>query len=704
MKKIYLLLTLLAGFALSTNAQTVLTTQQIQTPAMAGSCDDSSTYVGQTVTVRGVVVMDGGLAQVSGGRNVWIQQNGGGAWSGLDVFGSSGTATTPDDILDLVAGDSVEITGDIAEYQGETEIMPTTVTVVGTGYTPQSTVVPVADLNDPSRNNLLSTGEQWEGAYIELQNVTVTSVIFFSGGNRVSFDVADASGNTINVSDRFIVGRLPANGGSFVPPSVGDVYCSLKGILTHSKNNCSGFNGRGYELYPFDTSHYQICSAAPAISSVSRSTTCVTPSDVISICATITDADGISSATLHYAVGAGTSTYQTVAMTNTSGSTWCADIPAQSDGSFVKYYISATDNGSNTSQMPNVGGGSDPMWYWVRTGGCSIYDVQYVPATYGSDQSAYLGMDVTVEGVVTSSAEPGNLGYVWIQEEGQLAYGGINLYNNAALASLTVGQKVTVTGTVEEYFGETQISVSNVTANGTGTISPVSLDPNLFTTYDLATNEAYEGMLITLANPSSGSPIYVVDENPDAPSNFAEWFVGSDQFDPGQGCRIISGRQSGSARSSLNVSYVNDSLWEATDGLMNVGPCVVNLGDQYDSMTGIMQYTFGAWKLSPRNNGDFVNGPACIHTAVEGQVDNNRFAAYPNPATDRLTIEYELDNANATAVLFDLMGREVAAATLNGVSGAEVVNTSNLPAGTYLLNVVSANGERLHTGRIVIAK
>ena len=109
----------------------------------------------------------------------------------------------------------------------------------------------LADINDADRNNLLQTGEQWEGVYAEFHEVTIASVDFFSGGSRVSFNVEDQFGNIMNVSDRFRVQKLPGEGGTFVAPNVGDQVDTLRGVIAHSKNNCPGYTGRGYELYPF---------------------------------------------------------------------------------------------------------------------------------------------------------------------------------------------------------------------------------------------------------------------------------------------------------------------------------------------------------------------------------------------------------------------------------------------------------------------
>lgn len=708
MKKILPLICLLIGLGMSVNGQTITTIAQIQTPVNLSACNDTSQLFGDTVTIRAVVVMDGGLAQAASGRNIWLQSGNGGPNSGLDLFGFS-TATSPDDVLNLVAGDSVEITGYIDEFRGESEIRPlqagTSCTILGSG-TVTSSVVDICDLNDTQRNNELTTGEQWEGAFIELQNVTVSSVDPFSGGTRVSFEVQNSNGCKINVSDRFLVQRLPGNGGTFVPPNVGDTYTSLKGVLAHSINDCPGTSGRGYELYPFDTSHYQISSAAPAITSITRNPITPSSSQAATISANITDSDGIASATLFYAIGAGSSTYLQVPMTTSGGSLYTADIPAQADGTFVKYYICATDNSNATACVPDVGGsGADPLFYTVRDNGTTIYDVQFVPTTFNSANSGYLNLDVTVEGVVTASAEPGNLGFVFIQEEGRNAWAGIPLTNNAGLANLRVGQKVEVTGTVRESFGMTRIEdVSSINVTGTGTITPTQVEPQIFKSYDFAVNEQYEGMLLTYVNNASPGNLFIVQANADGPNNnFAEWLVGKDQFDPAETGRGLSGRQTNSAFSSLNVSWVNDSSWATTDGIMNVGVCLLADGMQIDSVTGIMYYSFGAFKLMPRNNSDTHGFPPCAVSTVNPQ--DLDIVAYPNPANNTLRIKYALDGirTESSASLYDLMGRKVAETQLNGQNGIAELNVSNLPTGNYLLSIRSG-ADRLYTTRILIAR
>ena len=660
MKKITFLfvLALLAG---ALQAQQLVTIQQIQQAAAGdlSNCIDTNTYLRDTVKVRAVVVMDAKVndangtqvnnAQAASGRNIWLQ-NGTGPWSGIDVFKvtSSSTATTPDDILDLVAGDSVEIVGIVYNYGGtsalgnfaalgETEIVPLSVTLIGSS-TVHPTPVALADVNDNARVNKLSTGEQWEGVYVEFTNLTVTAVSYFSNNTRVSFDVADASGNKINVSDRFMAGRLAGSTppGAFVPPVVGDQFDTLRGVLAHSPNGCTGFSGRGYELYPFKSDDYvrTAGASAPIIASIDRGIITPSSSQTTTVTADVTDADGtVTTVVLNYAVGINNNSYQQVPMTFVSGTQYSGSIPAQADGAFVKYYVSATDNQNLTAHQPTVPGGiANPKFFFVRDNGTQIYDVQFTPYTDGN--SGYANMDVTLSGIVTGSSA--DLGYIFIQQENQLGWGGLSLTGNASLATVAIGDKITVTGTIKEDFSMTRMeSISNVTKNGTGTITPLAVTPDSLAAYKFSRNEAYEGMLVTLAPAATGKKLYIVDKNADG-TNFGEYRVGRDVFSPNAGCRVLAGRQTSTTFSSLNVAYVNDSSWATTDGVMNVPACVVNYGDSLESITGIVYYAFSNMKLLPRNNAD-VTGFSGIHSAT------GSFTATPTT----LLVDFSASSTNA---------------------------------------------------------
>lgn len=673
-----------------------------------GNCNDSSAYATDTVRVTGIVVVDGtesAFSPVNGGflssGQTWIMMDTV-PFGGVDVFAPDLSDAM---VENLVAGMEVEITGYIEEYQGETELIPlpdtwgTAVTVLSAGNAVHSKHIDLADLNDQNQINNIVEGEQWEGMFVEVNNVVVETVSFFSGGTRVSFVVKDAVGNKVNISDRFMAQRMASQGGTFVPPNVGDQFNAIKGIVIHSKNGCAG-SGRGYEIHPFDSLHYDYGAAAPIISNVTRTPQVPTDAQSVTVSADIEDIDGVLVNTdLHYAVGVANQTFTTVPMINTVGSTFEATIPAQPDGSFVKYYVTAEDDSALVTTVPSTDPLLNTYFYTVRNAGLSIYDVQYTPFSNGN--SGYRFDTVTVTGVVTASAEANNLGYVYIQEENQPEWAGISVTGNPLLSQLSVGDKVTVSGEVEEYFGFTRIAeVTNVVPVGSGSITPEFLTPYYFDEYNFDTNEKYEGMLIGLID-SLGGKVWVVDENADDPNNYAEYRVGLDTAVADSGCRVLVGRQSGSAFSSLNVSYVNDTLWATDDGVMNAIPVIVSDSVRMDTLCGVMTYSFGNFKLLPRNNDDYkgINLTAPSVGVDEMVQENARIDVFPNPASGDVNIHWNA-NGISTVRLFDLSGQEmVRSITMNDHI---IWNTNDLPAGVYVVYITGEQDELIGTSRLVV--
>ncbi len=700
MKK-FILLFVIGGMLGNLQAQDTISIYDIQfvDPSVLAACMDTSRYLGDTVYTYGVVTMDGGLAQVVNGRNVWIQ-DGVGPWSGLDVF-ATGAAPNPVpgvEVSDLVAGDSILIKGFITAFQNETEIVPLEISLISSDNPVVPTPVSVGDLNDANRNNILPTGEQYEGVYVEITDVTVSFVDQFNAGgiDRVSFDVQDAAGNTINVSDRFIVQRLPVGGGTFVAPNIGDRFDTLRGVILHSPNGCLG-GGRGYGLNPFRNADYvaSVGASSPLISGITRNPVTPSSSQDVTVTATIEDNDGtVTSATLHYTVGVSNTNYFAVPMTG-NGSTYTGTIPntAFSDGDFVKYYLSATDNDTLTSTNPNISV-FNPLFFAVRDNGITIFDVQFTPFDDGN--SGYDNLEVEVTGIVTASGAADDLGFVYIQQPGQAGWAGLSLVQNAQLANLSRGDEVRVRGTINEANGLTRMeNIISVNTLSTGNPIPAAVvaNPAVFSSYDFATNELYESMLVQLVS-QGGPALYIVDENADDPNNFAEYRVGPDQFDPASGCRVLAGRVASTAFSSLAFSYVNDTTWATNNGVMSVTPCQVTVGDTMASLTGIMTYSFGFMKLLPRNNDDAENysGANCPTgigtTGLEAELAGTELTVFPNPTQAELNVRFSFPKmVQGEAVLYDLMGRKVASQAVLTQQGQIAFATTQLSGGTYLLSL-----------------
>lgn len=691
------------------------------------NCVDTSAYLGDTVKTYGIVVIDGDLSEVAsgsitGGSRPFISlvdtTNGGapGPFKGLIVMGvnASGTPNTPNSVIEnALAGDILEITGIVGEYNGALQLQPldaNAVSILNFTSSPTYATVAVADLQDATRQNLLPTGEQWDGSYVEIQNVTVTSVSTFSGGSRTEFTVADANGNQILVADRFFPMRLagvstvnpnsPAATGSAVAPAVGTVYNYIRGLIFQDENGCAGggsFAG-GYEINPFDTLDLDKAASPPQISLVTRTPSVPNSTQSVNVSAEIVDNDGtVTSATLYYSsdMAAMPNTFSSVAMT-AAGSIYSATIPAFPLDSVVRYYIEAIDDSSNVSTSP---GGNDFHFYTVRANGMTVQDIQYtLPGS--SSASAYENDTVTVTAIVTSSYQPDDLGYLYVQQENATEYAGLFVNGGGtAVFGLTRGEEVTITGIVQEQFGFTNISALTVTATGnTGVINPTVLDPSdttYFTSANRSNLEKYESMLMRYENPMAGGKVNIINPN----LGFGEFTVGSG-VSATTDARVLTGRQSGtSAQSSLNVSVTSDSAQYAAG--LNVPAVQAKITQDMDALVGMMYYSFSNFKLTPRNNADFIGFNEPLVSIETISASNVPTSIYPNPAEDRVNVQiaesYEFDVLNIQVV--DMAGRVV----VDQISSLHLssINLSGLEKGFYIIRV-SENNQLINSSKLIL--
>ena len=127
-------------------------------------------------------------------------------------------------------------------------------------------------------------------------------------------------------------------------------------------------------------------------------------------------------------------------------------------------------------------------------------------------RSPLAGERIRVVGVVTGDFQDGDadvqssLGGFFLQEEvpdaDSRSSEGIFVFDDALGVNVQVGDRVTVTGLVEEFFGETQLRASDVRVVGRGSIEPTDLDLPADTVVRssngiaIAALERYEGMLV----------------------------------------------------------------------------------------------------------------------------------------------------------------------------------------------------------------
>lgn len=193
--------------------------------------------------------------------------------------------------------------------------------------------------------------------------------------------------------------------------------------------------------------------------------------------------------------------------------------------------------------------------------GLTIHDIQYT--TDPSGDSPYAAQVVTTGGVVTAVHYDGFLMY-----EGPAPWQSIFVYTYTA--GPTIGDEVQLTGTVQEYFGMTEIvNLTSFSVISQG--NPVT--PLVLPVADVG-QEQYEAALITVENPTVTALL-----------TYGEWTVDS----------------------LLVCDDLNDYLY------------FPQVGDSLESVTGTLFYSFDVFKLEPRSTAD-IAGDVIAHYALGGDV------------------------------------------------------------------------------------
>lgn len=702
------------------------------TPAMLNACNDTSSYHLDTVKLVCYVVTAGNLSEVLSssinGANgtrpfIWVNDtaNGGavGPFTGLEIMGVNwGTSQATAGFTSLIAGDLVEITGVVGMFNSATQFQPLDNNAInilaGTNPTISPVRVQVADLNDQNQVNNLVTGEQWQGAFVTLKNVSVTNVNQFGSGvgARVEFTVSDSVGNSIQIYDFFVAQKLsswtalnpnsPFTTGSFTAPSNGTFYTSISGVIEHSGNGCTGGTGQGYRIQPFESGHYVVGKAAPSVTAVSNSPTVPGSNVAIVVSADIIDPDGsIDSVNIFWTTNptAPTSSFTKAAMTLNSGITYDYTIAGQPNNTVIRYYIRATDNDTASTLYPSTPAGQaiNTASIFVRDGGLSIIDVQ--TPVGGSTESPFDGQQVKVRGFVTAAERQCDLGYVYIQDTSATEYAGIALRSSLDLATLYRNQYVEVVGTIQESFDFTQLLIDSIKDLGSAyEVQPVELDPS--DSVAIADYEKYESMLVKYVAPVAGNKLYIA--NPDL--GFAEYSISSIQGTSSilASRRVLAGRKSGSsAQSSEYVQLLSDT----SQFIYLPGQAIpTNSSMTMDAMTGILWYSFSNFKLTPRNNNDIeglsvqldTTGCTTPYFSIK-ETAANSLDIYPNPSSDQVTITgFE---GMATVNLYDLKG-----SLIKTVEGSKTLSldVNVLKSGLYIVKVTGSQAESFGTYKLIV--
>ncbi|MBC8395437.1 MAG: T9SS type A sorting domain-containing protein [Candidatus Marinimicrobia bacterium] len=506
----------------------------------------SSTYItiadarnqaeGTNVTVRGIITTPNFQ---SSNTEYGLQD----ATAGITIFRYG-------ELLTLNVGDSVEVTGDLDDYNGKLEIVPSgasDITIISSDNNlPDFQVVTVV--------TFVANGEDYESELIRINGASITSGSWPTGGSA-NLTISDDGGtSTVTMridSDMDIIGNPE-------PTAPFDV----QGIAGQYND---------YQILPRYYTDFSAAGAvAPTIADITMDPTAPTDADDVTISATVTDDSSIVSVTLTYDAGSGDTD---VVMSNTTGDTYTGTIPAQTSGVTVTYTITAVDNSGSSTE-------SDEETYTVLPSGVtitSIYDIQYT--TDATGDSPLDGQTVTISGVVTAEFWGSSSNrYLHVQDaEGPwngivcFEYDGWDDFDFTSSAgtvhSVAEGDSVTVTGTVDEYNNLTEIvDVTEVIVHGSveNMISPSVVTPGQVMTGGTDA-EAYEGCLVAVVD--------VTVDDPDL--GYGEWSISD-------------------GTNSMRV----DDIWDYY--------YFPEAGHSLAEVSGVMTYTYSNTKLLPRLARDII--------------------------------------------------------------------------------------------------
>jgi len=643
--------------------------------------DFGSSLDGDTVTITGIVMVppykaanpDSGVLMYCGGGNAgfYIQDTSETDWSGLLVIQSSPISP---EFQYLDSGTVVKITGYVEEYVTATQ-KTTEMFVIGFDASniidfkkrPEPVELTLDSLKELGTNDDKAISEKWEGVYVIIRNVTT-----FDRNTNGGFRIYDSNNTQLNIgtkSNYYYQNQAPPDG---------TVLEYIKGYI-ETRSVSSG----GITLNPGWRDDMKILQYSPAISNINRNPVLVGYGDPVTVSAVITDQDGtITSAKLFYRKNM--TTYNELAMNNVSGDTWQAVIPAQNDSSFIDFYVWAQDDDNNTTTYPPDE--EDRYFYLVLDRPLTIQDVQYSPL--GGGYSGYNGYDISVRGIVTADTtdlqgDGGSIGPKVYLQNGSGSWSGIWISGTETLLRRR-GDDVTVTGTVEENFSVTRIggidNPGNIQVHATGQPLP---DPEILSTatIDLLSNgsvqaEQWESVLIKYED------IDVIDENADGSPGPGGG--GNNNF----GEMLVADASTQVTRVELqDGTHHYHNFWTA--GLDTIpGNIRIQTGDFFDGLIGILYFSFGNYKLTPRKDDDFVGYTSDVSYQAEVPDQFELSQNYPNPFNPSTRINFSIPvDANVSLKIYDILGREVSTLADNEFksAGQHTVNfdASNLPSGIY---------------------
>lgn len=602
--------------------------------------------------------------------------------------------------IDLLKGDVVTMTGEVAYFGTGLQFSPETIEYQGTYQSlglPDTIMDPVTVTIDQLNKFVGDSNEQsqanWDNFIaMNQQFVRIENVEVFQSPNRFddrpSFVLRDkTTGQVIqndDLSARYRNDRTqypdpPFNtlDDDFVAPPAGATV-NIEGFALLRTDFDAGDNftpDEGFiSISPWEDDDLEITASPPLLTHNRPSGVPSGAGDyVVTLEAEPDPARTITSTSVFYTTTTN-ATETEVNGVNTDGNTYSFTIPSAdlNDGDFVSYRFEATDSENATSET-----GSFPL----RVLDAGITSFAHIQETQDGGPGGSPFADMQVDMNITATVQQGpETGLMSLQDDASAAgWSGMfieNAEDNTELNALSPGDVINITNArVYERFDVTNLDNQIITFTTTSTGGdPIAA--KLVTTdilQDGSVAEAHEGIMLEIDDPyiSTGD------------AGFGEFAISSD----------------GTTDNELRVDDKSDTF--PSDGYTNFVE-----GTQIDFAVAPLWYSFGDYKLAPANLDSF--GPV-IDTATEDLVQPASFTLnqnYPNPFNPSTKIEFDVTSAGAaTLEVFDILGRKVRTLIDGNVSvGTQTVtfNAGGLPSGLYIYRLSA--GENVQTRKMLLLK
>jgi predicted extracellular nuclease len=228
--------------------------------------------------------------------------------------------------------------------------------------------------------------------------------------------------------------------------------------------------------------------------------------------------------------------------------------------------------------------------------GCDLAATHQIGAVQGTEGTTPVaGQSVRVEGVVTGDFNDGTaeLGGFYIQDDtpdtDPLTSEGIFVFSTTAVVE---GDRVLVSGTASENFGQTQIGGATVDVCGTGAIAPLAYDLPRPTGTSF---EPVESMLLTFPEALAATELFQLGRFGEVTvSSDGRLFQPTDRVEPGPEAQALAELN---ARRRLLIDDASNVQNPSTVPFLS--PEAVRIGDTATGITGVLGFGFNVFRLQP---------------------------------------------------------------------------------------------------------